>query len=355
LHVVPSALLARDMRFADAARAQVLGSLSGALLAIALAWQGVGVWALAAQTLFGSAVVLSILVNSLRWRPHFEFSWPKVEPLARFSFPMLGNNLIGYAIRNADSLLVGRFLGPGPLGLYSMAIQLMVYPLQQVSSVIVRVLYPTMVQIRDDLPRLRAAYLRAVGGIAVLTFPMMGGLFAVADDFVAVVFGREWMEMAPVLKVVAWVGLMQSIGTTVGTIYITVGKPQVALRVSLIGAPVLIGGMAAGLHWGILGVAIGYGIASFSFFYYSIVQAFRLVGLKVAELHVAIARPLLATLAMVGVVAFAILALQSSQPAYRLGIAITIGVVAYAAFSLVLNRQQLADILTMLRSARRAK
>jgi len=351
--VIPSALLARDMRFADIARAQVLGSLSGALLAVTLAWWGAGVWALVAQPIVGSTVGLLIMLRATHWRPHLEYSWPKVAPLARFSSALLATNLVGYANRNVDSLLVGRFLGPGPLGLYSMAIQLMVYPLQQVSSVIVRVLFPTLVQIRDDLPRLRAAYLRAVGGIALITFPMMGGLFAVADDFVAIVFGPDWADMAPVLKVVAWLGMMQSIGTTVGTVYLSTGKPEVALRVSLIGAPLLIVGMASGLYWGILGVATGYAIASFAFFYYSIVQAFRLIHLKIAELHEVIVRPLLATLAMVGVVATAVSLLQGLAPAYRLGSAVGIGILAYLAFSLAINRRQLADILSTVRSARR--
>src|SRR4029453_1131313 len=107
--------------------------------------------------------------------------------------------------------------------------------------------------------------------------------------------------------------------------YLSIGKPEVALRVSLIGAPLLIGGMASGLYWGILGVAIGYAIASFAFFYYSIVQAFRLVHLKIAELHVVIVRPLLATLAMVGVVATAVSLLQGFAPAYRLGLGVGLG------------------------------
>jgi PST family polysaccharide transporter len=353
LQSVPSAMLYRDMRFADIARAQVLGSLAGAIVAITMAWLGAGVWALVAQPLAGSTVVLLVSIVALRWRPHMEFSWPKVEPLARFSFALLGTSLVGYANRNVDSLLVGRFLGAGPLGLYSMAIQLMLYPLQQVSSVIVRVLFPTLVQIREDLPRLRSAYLKAVGAIAIVTFPMMGGLFAVTDDFVAVVFGPSWSGMAPVLKVLALVGMMQSVGTTVGTIYLSMGRPGVALRVSLISAPVLIGGMIAGLPWGIQGVAIGYGMASFLLFYFIAVTAFRLVDLHVGDFHKVIFRTLLATVAMVATVAAIISMLGSVQPTIRLGIAICTGVGAYAAFSLAFNRRQVREVISLLNLARR--
>lgn len=353
LQSVPSAMLYRDMRFADLARAQVLGSLAGALVAIALASLGAGVWALVAQPLVGSSVVLLVSLLALRWRPHVEFSWPKVKPLAHFSFALLGTSLVGYANRNFDSLLVGRFLGAGPLGLYSMAIQLMLYPLQQVSSVIVRVLFPTLVQIRDDLPRMRSAYLKAVGAIAIVTFPMMGGLFAVTDDFVRVVFGPEWSGMAPVLKVLTWVGMMQSVGTTVGTIYLSMGRPGVALRVSLVAAPVLIGGMIAGLPWGILGVAIGYGIASLLLFYYVAMTAFRLVDLRLADFHRVIFRSFVVTLVMVALVIAIVYMLGALPPLIRLVIAVCSGAVAYVAFSMMFNRTQIREIIALLKLSRR--
>jgi O-antigen/teichoic acid export membrane protein len=352
LQAVPSALLYRQMRFAAVARAQVLGSVAGVVAAIALALTGSGVWALVAQPLIGSTTALAVCLVALRWRPHFEYSWAKVRPLARFSFLLLGTNLVGYANRNYDSLLIGRFLGAQPLGIYSMAIQLMLYPLQQVSSVIVRVLFPTLVQMGDDPRRMRSAYLTAVSAIAIVTFPMMGGLFAVADDVVAVVFGRDWMEMAPVVKVLAWVGMMQSIATTVGTIYLSTGKPGIAFRVSIIAAPVLLAGIAAGLPWGILGVAWGYAAASVVLFYYTAVNAFGLIELQIRDFHAVLWRTLVATLAMVATVVAAVALLQSLRAPIRLGIAIATGIVAYAAFSIAVNRKQFRQVMDLLKLAR---
>jgi O-antigen/teichoic acid export membrane protein len=353
LQVVPSALLYRDLRFADLARAQVLGSLAGALAAMALAWAGFGVWALVAQPLVGSTANLLVCTLAQRWYPRLEFSWAQTAPLARFSAALLGTNIVGYMNRNVDSLLVGRVLGAGPLGYYSMAIQLMLYPLQQVSSVIVRVLFPTLVQIRDDLPRLRSAYLKAVASIALITFPIMGGLFALADDFVLVVFGPQWVEMAPLLKVLAWVGMMQSVGTTVGTIYLSMGNPGVAFRVTLVGAPVFILGLAAGLPWGIFGVAVGYAVASFSLFYYTTHTAFRFIDLTHMEFHRVLLKPLGAALAMVAALHGLAVIIGPLTPAGRLAVGVLAGTLIYLAVSALINRGQLLEIASILRSLRR--
>jgi PST family polysaccharide transporter len=352
LLVVPSALLAREMRFGALARSQVVGSLFGAVAAISMALAGFGVWALVAQPLCGASVTLAGCALAQHWYPRFEFSWLKVKSLARFSAALLGTSLVNYLNRNTDSVLVGRVLGAGPLGQYSMGVQLMLYPLQHVSSVFVRVLLPTLMQLQDDLQRLRTAYLKTAACIALVTFPIMGGLFALADDFVQVVFGPNWNEMAPLLKVLAWVGMLQSVGTTVGTLYLSTGNPGTALRVTLIGTPVLVGGMVAGLPWGILGVAVGYAVANFSFFYYSVTTAFRLVHLPLADFHRVMIRPLGATLAMIGVLEIAVPSLPTMAPTYRLPLCVSLGVVIYAAVSFAINRAQIAEVLSIARSLR---
>jgi len=352
LQVVPAALLYRDMRFADLARAQVLGSLVGGTTAVTLAWAGAGVWALVAQPLVGSSVNLLTCWWAGRWMPRIEFSWQRTAPLARFSAALLATNLVGYGNRNIDGLLIGRVLGAVPLGHYSLAIQLMLYPLQQVSAVVVRVLFPTLVQIRNDLPRLRSAYLKAVGSIALITFPIMGGLFALADDFVFVVFGPAWVEVVPILKVLAWVGMMQSVGTMVGTIYLSTGNPGIALRVTLIGAPVFIVGIAAGLPWGIYGVAVGYAAASGALFYYTSLTAFRVIELRLREFHRVLIRPLVATLMMDAVLMAVMAQLGEMSPRYRLATGVLCGALAYLAFTLLVNRRQLGQIYERVRSLR---
>lgn len=353
MQTVPMGLLYREMRFADLARAQVLGTLGAALAAIGLAWAGFGAWALIAQPLTGTAIMLLVAWRATGWLPRLEFSYAETRPLMRFSLALLGTNLVGYGNRNIDALLIGRFLGAGPLGVYSMAIQIMLFPLQQVSSVIVRVLFPTLAQMQDDVARLRSAYLKAVATIVFITFPLMGGLFVLADDFVRVVFGPGWAEMAPILKVLCWVGMMQSVGTTMGAIYLAVGRTDIALRVTLVVVPVLIVGLAAGLPWGIQGVAIGYALASFSLFYYTAITAYRLIGLKLVDFHAVIVRPGLAMLVMLAVLLVAGTLESAWPPTLRLGAGVALGAVSYLLASLLINRAQIDELLGILRSLRR--
>ena len=116
--------------------------------------------------------------------------------------------------------------------------------------------------------------------------------------------------------------------------------------------PVLIGAMAAGLPWGIFGVAVGYAIASFSLFYYTALTAFRVIALRLVDFHRVLVWPLVATLIMVGVLEAAAASMQSLAPALRLSLGIAMGVLTYGAASLAVNRAQLVEVLSVLRSLR---
>jgi PST family polysaccharide transporter len=355
LMVIPNTILTRDLRFPRIAVANILASLIGTGVAIAMALYKMGIWALVAQPLVGSTVLWLLLMIFAKWRPTLEFSWAAVSSYAKFGAALLGANLANYANRNVDRLLIGRFVGAEPLGLYSMSMQIILYPLQNVSGVIVKVLFPTMAKLHDEPKRRRQAYLSATGAIALITFPMLGGLFAVAPDFVSIILGDAWTGIVPIVRIMAWVGMAQCVGTTVGTIYLSSGRPDIALRVTLVCTPILISGMICGLPWGVLGVATGYSVASFMIFYYTALQAFRLIELRLSEFHAVILPTMLATLGMIGLVLLVINALSENSAATRLVAAVASGAMSYGLLTLLLNRPQAMELIARLRAASAAR
>lgn len=354
LLVVPQSMLYRDMRFADLAYAQVGGSFVGLLTAVSMAWNDLGVWALVVQPIAGNLATGSILYFLVRWAPSFNFSYSRVRHLLHFSGNVMGTSLLSYAQRSADGLLIGRFLNAHAVGLYSQATQIMLLPLQQVSSVVVRVLFPTLVQLQADMPRFRKAYLKSVSAIALITFPLMTGLFALSDDFIIVVLGPGWTDMAPLLRVLSWVGMMQSIATTTGTLFLGSGNAAAMFRVSLVVTPVIIGGISAGTHWGIEGVAIGYALGSFSTFFYSMTKAMRLVNLQWMDLARSVWRPFACSIAMLVGVIFVHAGLGHWSVLSRFVTCVLAGVAIYSAGAMVLLLPLIRDLASDLRGPRAA-
>jgi len=361
LQVVPRALLQRSLHFYPIARAEAISSTVAAASAVFLAWRGFGVWALVMQPVVGNAMLLLMYSLSASWLPRFIFNWKDVKSTIHYSLDVFGSNLMSFFNSNADDFLIGKFLGSTPLGYYSLAFQIMLYPLQNVSTIIVRVLFPSLTQLQNDLPRFRSLYLKAVSSIALITFPMMLGLFALAEQFVFVVFGEAWMNMLGVLKIFCFLGMVQSVFTTLGTIYLSTGNTRLMLRVYMYSTPVFILAFVAGLPWGIEGVALNFTIVQSGVYLVSLILAFRLVDMAVLDFFRVMSRPLLVSVLMSLSVVLSQRALMANiealanNPFWQLLSGVLTGMVVYVGLSLVLNRQQFLDIGQKLLSVVRKK
>ena len=175
---------------------------------------------------------------------------------------MLGSRLLFYGNRNIDNLLIGRFLGPAALGAYAVSYNIMLAPLSQISLPLQDVLFPAMSRMQDDHERITRTWLRANRLVGALTIPGMLGLIVVAPEFVGIVLGPKWDAAVPVLQILAWVGLLQSLQGLNGTVLRAVDRTGTLLRYSFVVLVVSTISFVAGLPFGVVGVAAAYAISS---------------------------------------------------------------------------------------------
>jgi len=321
------------------------------VVGIGMAACGMGVWSLVGQALCGSIVITILLWIASPWRMQRRLDWTEVRSVASYSLNLSGFNVFNYFVRNADNLIIGRYLGTTALGYYSLAYRLMLYPLQNISGVLGRVLFPIFVQMQDNNARFGRTYLRVCASISVITFPLMLGLLAVAEPFIAVVFGPRWMPVATLLMILAPVGMAQSIGTTVGHIYKAKGRTDWMFHWSIFSGIITVLFFILGLRWGVVGVAAAYAIWNFLLIYPNYAIPFKLIKLPVRDLVVALWPALKASLVMAAGVATLQVVLtwmSITQPWLVLGITVPVGVLIYGGWMLWRRPPVLRDIVHLL-------
>jgi PST family polysaccharide transporter len=297
-----SALLCRRLDFRSIAFIEITSGCIGLATAVSLAYSGAGVWALVGASLTTTASNSALLMARARWMPYLSFSWFDVRSTSRFGLNLSAFNLVNYFARNADNALIGRYLGATPLGYYQLAYNLMLYPVQSIAQTFGRVLFPALAKMQDDYPRFRVAYLRACAAIAFLTFPMMTGALILADEIVRVVLGPKWLPVVPVFRLLAPIGMVQSLSTTVGQIYIATGRTDLMFRWGVLFTLPIIGSFVAGLPWGIQGVAAAYAIVVCCILVPVFWLAFRIIDLPLVDLWRAVWPGLKCTLVMAAAV-----------------------------------------------------
>jgi O-antigen/teichoic acid export membrane protein len=277
---IQNCMLARNLNFRAIVLGEFCGGLGGGGLAVALAFLGWGVWSLAAQPLMQGVVLACVLWLASPWRPARAFSWEAIKDLLPFGSSVAGDHTLGYWSRSLDSFLIGRYLGAEPLGAYSRAYSLMLFPFRNVTLALQRVMFPSLSKVKDDPPRVRGLFLQMIGGIAVITFPLTLGLFVVAHDFVLIVFGPQWAAMVPLVRILSLAALIQAVVAIVDALYKSQGRPDLALKVNLFLRFVMITCIVLGLAWGAEGVALGVLAATILAAYPTLFFAGRLVGLS---------------------------------------------------------------------------
>ena len=280
MSVVPTALLNRAMEFKKLALAQTTAAVIGTLVAITVAIAGGKVWSLVAGSLsIAAATAIGVwILAPVHLR--FVFQPAAAKRILRFGLNLSGFHVFNYFSRNADNLLVGKFLGSIALGYYQMGYMLMTYPLQNFTLMVAQVVYPAMAKFHDDHARVRATYLRVNALVALVTVPLMLGLGITAPSFVRVVLGARWQPVAGLLMVFAPLGAVQSIYATVGLIYNTQGRTDLQFRWMMFASVFYVLSFALGLRWGIMGVAACYAAVWTVLMVPSFLIPFRLIELS---------------------------------------------------------------------------
>jgi PST family polysaccharide transporter len=208
-------------------------------------------------------------------------------------------------------------------------------------------MFPSLSAIQDDKSSVRYIYIKATRYIAAVTFPLMMGLLVVAPQFIMVVFGPQWERSILLVQILTLVGLMHSIGTTVGWIYQSQGRTDIMFRWGIFSVAVIAIAFVLGLRGDVEGVTIAYAIATLFLAYPSFAIPFKLINLKFSYFIKQFRSIILATIGLGGITFALRLFMETSLGASDLVILIVtavVGAVSYAGLLFVLDKNLYLEV-----------
>lgn len=356
LGVQHDALLRRQMRFAAIASRNVAAAAVAVVVALAMAWQGAGYWALVAYPLAVSVARTVISWLMVDWRPGRPRRADDVRSMLMLGGNQTAANCVFYLSRTLDSILVGRFWGAGPLGLYSKAQGLLLLPFRQLNTPLAVVALPALSRIQDDPERQARYYLRIANLLMWATTPLVGFLFVAAHPVIALLLGDQWRESGVVFRIFAVCAPAFPLIQLNALLFQSRGRTDRLLRVTLISAPVLMGSVLLGLPFGTRGVALSYTFATLAVLPWRFAFTFRGTRLTLGRFGRAILHPVSVCL---GAVIAGLLAMHLGAPEGALTsllvVALAFAVVYALAALLPSVRRELLSLRDLLRELRSPK
>jgi O-antigen/teichoic acid export membrane protein len=348
------ALLVRDMRFRGLETRNMVATIAGAVAGITVAVNDGGPWSIIAQQLAEATFGAAMLWFASPWRPSLRFSRESLRRLWSFSGWLVGHRLLFYVHRNADNILIGRFVGPAALGAYTIAYNVMLVPFSRIAGPIQRVLWPAFAEMQHEPERIVAGWVRVTRILGAVAVPALAGLVVVAPDFIDVVLGERWHEAAPLVQALAWVGVLQAVQVLNVDILQARGRTSLLFRYMLGFTAAHLVAFVIGLHWGVLGVAIAYAVSSTLVEPVLTVLTARELGVSAWVIPRALLGVAQATVLMVLSVAIVHAGLVEAgfAPAGRLVLSVLTGAVVYALAALWRVPELRAEAMSALRHVR---
>jgi O-antigen/teichoic acid export membrane protein len=322
-------------------------------LSIMMAWRGAGYWAIVSLPLILNSTSMVLSWVMARWVPGLPRRDANVRSLIAFGGSVAGSYLVGNIYRSADSVLVGWYWGAGPLGLYSRAYNLLMLPIRQLGGPARSVAVPGFSRVQAEPARLARYYLRTANLIMWITAPLFGFLFVAAVPVIVLVLGRRWAAAAPVFQILAIFALGQLLLESTVWLFVSRGQSRRLLTLSLIICPLIIGGYAAGLPFGIKGVALSGSLTFLVIFPWVLKYSFHGTEITLRRLGRVVLFPVVMSMSGVAVAEVAMRFLLPQRVPEQLLLAAS-GFVIGCLLSLLVApiREELLSLKTLLRSTR---
>ena len=256
------ALMARQMQFAQMAIVDVACLLAAVAAGIGSALLGLGYWSLVVMQV-GNIAVIALLASRLSgWRPSLPARASGVRAMLAFGAHLTGYNLVTYAGSNLDNVLIGAVSGSVSLGFYDRSMKLIVTPLWQLSMPLARVATGLLSRLQEAPADYRRAYLAMLRGLLVATAPGFACGAMMAGTLVPAVLGPQWVDAAPVVAWLCASAILVPFGVSAFWLFVSQARVRAQLRWACVRTGLSLTALVIGLHWGVVGVAAAYAVAS---------------------------------------------------------------------------------------------
>ena len=253
--VIPDALVRRRLNYQKLVVRNSLLQVTGAILSVGMALLNFGVWSLIIPGVILSFPKAIIAMWMASWVPKLPLRtqyWGEIFQYTRY---IMGRTMLGVFVNDADTLVIGKLMGSGPVGIYDRAWRSANLTTKNMTGVFSNVAMPSLSSIASRPDVLRRAVVRMLRFLGVVTTPLLAILFVLADDFILTLYGPNWVESIAILRIFLLYTIIRSITSPVGAVFDATGRPDIPFKTRVILIPFLFLSIFIGVRFGLTGIA----------------------------------------------------------------------------------------------------
>jgi len=194
----------------------------GGLIGLALAHCSVSI--------FNFCLVFIITARKFA-KPKFEIDWNLWKYLIPAAVPIGLVTILATVRANVDTVILSLMKGDDPVGWYNAGLKL-VKVLELIPSTFTLALFPVMVEFYKNSPdSLGKVFKKAMEYMSLLALPVAIGTTILADKIIFMIWGSDFLEAAPVLRILVWRTALLFLSTTTCWCLYTINKQKIPMYI----------------------------------------------------------------------------------------------------------------------------
>ena len=119
---------------------------------------------------------------------------------------------------------------PATLGYFQRAKSLNLLVVKYSSGSLMSVLFPVLVQVKNDLQRFRKIAIKMIGIISFIVFLLLGGLYLLSEELIIFIFSEKWLPSVHFFQILVFSGFAYPINSLLLSLLTSRGNSKEFLR-----------------------------------------------------------------------------------------------------------------------------
>lgn len=349
INSVQQAYVSRNMLFRRFFYSTIGGTVASAVVGIAMAYLGFGVWALVFQYLSNTIAGTIVLWCTVKWRPDKAFSFQRLKQLYHYGWKLLVQSLMVNVYSNLRSLVIGKVYTTDDLAFYNRGSYFPNLIVVNVDSAMGAALFPAMAKEQSSTNKVKNITKKSTRLSSYVMSPLLIGFAACSTAFVRVVLTDKWLPMVPYLVIICINLLFRPAQSSALQAIKSMGRSDIVLKMDI---PIRIFGVVTlllAIKFGVIYIAVTevlVGVLGLILYGYN---CGKIIGYGLREIIIDFGQNVLLALIM-GFIVYRINYINFPSPIITLVVQILLGAFIYIIISILTRSKNFFYILTEIKN-----
>lgn len=257
---IQQALVSKKLLFKYFMYAALISIIISGGIGIFIAIRGGGIWSLVIQNTLLEIIYSLVLAFLLKWKPIKAFSIEKLKKIVSFGWKLIVVGVLNVAYLQVRSLIIAKKYTSKDLAYFNRGFKFAKIVPEELGTSLMAVLFPVF-SLYDDKEKMKLTMRKSVRVGCFIIFPLLIGMFAVADNMIIVLLTEKWVETTPYVRLFCLSYILYVVEAIINESIKAIGNSGALMKINMVSKGIGVAIILITFNRGVKIMAVGFMIS----------------------------------------------------------------------------------------------